>query len=67
MDPLTTEGAAAILTQAGARRVTLKQKAAGRFREILAYFEHRGTGHVWRVRGDGYVQNFQRDVERELA
>ena len=67
MDPLTTDDAAAILSKAGAKRIALKQKAFGKLMGLLAFFEHRGTGHVWRIRGHAWKQNFEKDVERELA
>ena len=67
MDPLTTEDAAAILEKAGARRIKLKQKAFGKFMGLLAYFEHKDIGHVWRIRSHAWKQNFEKDVERELA
>ena len=67
MDRLTTERATIILNKAGAQSVKLRTRGFGRFMEMLAFFVHRGIGHVWRIRGDGYVQNFERDVKRELA
>jgi hypothetical protein len=36
-------------------------------RGIFAYFEFDGLIQVWRLRADARIENFARDVERELG
>jgi hypothetical protein len=67
VDPLTSEACEAILREHGAECVNLQRRPYGRFIGLLAFFIYHGRAQVWRIRGDGYVQNFKRDVERELA
>jgi hypothetical protein len=60
---LTPDDAAAILRQAGARRVAILDKLFA----LFAFFEHRGVAQVWRIRKAAHVSNFERDVARELG
>lgn len=61
---MTPEETAAVLRQAGARRVAVLDR---RLRGIFAYFEFGGLIQVWRLRADARIDNFARDVARELG
>jgi hypothetical protein len=61
---LTPPEAAAILRNAGARRVTVQDR---QWRGLYAFFERAGRIEVWRLRPDARPENFARDVARELG
>ena len=61
---LTPAEAAAVLRRAGARRVSVLDR---RFRGLFAYFEFAGLVQIWRLRADARIENFARDVARELG
>ena len=63
MDRLTELRMLSILHKAGASRVSTEKKFAG----LFAWFTFDGVAHVWKVRKDAYVQNFEADVQRELG
>ena len=67
MDRLTAPIVEAALKRAGASKVFLREKPLGRVAGLFAFFVYRDVAQVWRIRGDGSVQNFEKDVERELA
>lgn len=67
MDRLSELIAVSVLHKAGAREIYTTRKGFGRQLMVLAWFTFNGIGHVWKIRGDAYKQNFEADVERELG
>lgn len=63
MERLTELRMLSILHKAGARRISTAKKFAG----LFAWFTFDGAGHVWKIRKDAFVQNFEADVARELG
>lgn len=69
MDRLSELIAVSVLHKAGARNIFTQSRATGigRHADTLAFFSFAGINRVWRIRGDAYKQNFERDVARELG
>lgn len=62
---LTAERARDLLEAAGARRVSIMERAkSGR---LWAFFSYLGVARVWGLRTGAMEANFARDVARELA